>query len=78
MLNRLPEREQDQDLDRQDFEERCVFNEVILQLYVKLDLAIHRNYHAATSYEHDLHISARNSPNAIKESKPKNAQRPDA
>ena len=78
MLNRLPEREQNHELHRCDFAERLVFNKAILQLHVKLDLAEHRTRHAATSYEHDLHILAKKITLQIKDVKPKDVQTPDA
>lgn len=40
---RLPERKEDNQLDREDFQERAVLLDIILDLNVELDQAVHRN-----------------------------------
>ena len=50
----LPERKEDDELDRDNFEKRTMYCKVVPELNIELDERIHRYRDASSLYDHDL------------------------
>ena len=53
----LPERKEDDELDRDNFEKRAMYRKVVPELNIELDERIHRYRYASSLYDHDLNQS---------------------